>query len=75
MNDLCNSEPRITDTVFAQIMELRKRPDCPNLLSLQEVFALALRLEMCELAELLFERTPIYSNFILTGEREVADDE
>jgi hypothetical protein len=25
------SEQKITDTVFEQIMELRKLPDCPNL--------------------------------------------
>jgi hypothetical protein len=71
MSDLFNAEPRITDTVFDQIMELRTRRDCPNLFSLQEVFELALRLDMYELCDLLFEQTPVYSNFILTGEREV----
>jgi hypothetical protein len=62
-------ELKITDTVFEQIMELRKLPDCPNLFDTKAVFELAVRHNFYELADLVFSDTRAYSAFILTGER------
>jgi hypothetical protein len=63
------SELNITDTVFEQIMELRKLPDCPNLFETKTVFELAIKHNFYELADLVFCDTRTYSAFILTGER------
>jgi hypothetical protein len=63
------SEQKITDTVFEQIMELRKLPDCPNLFETKAVFELAIKHNFYELADLVFCDTRAYSTFILTGER------
>jgi hypothetical protein len=63
------SEQKITDTVFEQIMELRKLPDCPNLFDTKAVFELAIKHDFYELADLVFCVTRAYSTFILTGER------
>ncbi|MCL2343215.1 MAG: DUF5049 domain-containing protein [Firmicutes bacterium] len=61
--------PYIDDTVFGQIMEIRKRPDCPNMFDAKAVFELAVRKGYDELADFIFSYTPHYSNFILTGQR------
>jgi hypothetical protein len=63
------SETKITDTVFEQIMELRKLPDCPNMFDVKAVFELAMKHEFYELADVVFTDTRAYSTFILTGER------
>jgi hypothetical protein len=62
-------EQKITDTVFNQIMEIRKFPDCPNMFSVREVFELAMKHGFYELADFIFTDTKAYSSFILTGER------
>ena len=59
----------ISDTVFEQIMEIRKRPDCPNMFDAKAVFELAIRLDFQELADFIFTDTAAYSSFILTGEK------
>jgi hypothetical protein len=63
------SETKITDTVFEQICELRKLPDCPNMFDVKAVFALAMKHDFYELADLVFSDTKAYSTFILTGQR------
>ncbi|MDR0944128.1 MAG: DUF5049 domain-containing protein [Ruminococcus sp.] len=63
------SEQKITDTVFEQIMELRKLPDCPNLFDTKAVFELSINHNLYELADFIFTETKAYSAFILTGER------
>jgi hypothetical protein len=63
------SKQKITDTVFEQIMELRKLHDCPNLFEAKAVFELAIKYNFYELADLVFCDTRAYSTFILTGER------
>jgi hypothetical protein len=63
------SETKITDTVFEQIMELRKLPDCPNMFDVKAVFELAMKHGFYELADVVFCDTRAYSTFILTGER------
>jgi hypothetical protein len=59
----------ITDTIFEQIMEIRKLPNCPNMFSANEVQRLAFDLGFYELVNLLEEDRKAYSAFILTGER------
>jgi hypothetical protein len=63
------SETKITDTVYEQIMVLRKLPDCPNMFDVKAVFELAMKHQYYELADLVFTDTKAYSTFILTGER------
>jgi len=60
----------MTDTVFAQIMALRKLPNCPNMFDIQAVFELALEHNFDDLADFIFAHTDCYSAFILTGERD-----
>lgn len=60
----------MNDTIFAQLMELRKHPQCPNMFDAKAVFELALSLDFYELADFIFMDTKSYSAFILTGNRE-----
>jgi len=60
----------MTDTVFEQIMALRKLPNCPNMFDIQAVFELALEQNFDDLADFIFAHTDRYSAFILTGERD-----
>jgi hypothetical protein len=59
----------ITDTIFAQVMEVRKHPQCPNMFSVNEVQRLAFDLGFYELVDLIQTDKKAYSAFILTGER------
>jgi len=61
--------PYINDTVFEQIMDIRKDPDCPNMFDSKAVFQLAIAKGYDELADFIFTYTPHYSRFILTGQR------
>jgi hypothetical protein len=63
------SEKKIADTVFEQIVELRKLPDCLNMFDVKAVFELAVKHNFYELVDLVFCDTRAYSAFILTGER------
>jgi hypothetical protein len=59
----------ITDTIFAQIMEIRKHPHCPNMFDANAVQRLAFDLGHYELVDLLATDRKAYSAFILSGER------
>lgn len=59
----------ITDAIFEQIIQLRKRPDCPNMFDANAVQRLALDLGYYELVNLLEDDRKAYSAFILNGER------
>jgi hypothetical protein len=63
------SETKITDTIFEQIMAIRKLPNCPNMFDVKAVFELAIAHDFYELADFLFMDTKSYSNFIITGQR------
>jgi hypothetical protein len=63
------SEQKITDTIFNQIMELRKLPNCPNMFDVKAVFELAIAHDFYELADFLFMDTKSYSTFIISGKR------
>ena len=60
----------LTDTVFEQIMAMRRLPNCPNLFDVKAVFELALEQEMDSLADYVFSSTDRFVNFILTGKRD-----
>ena len=60
----------MTDTVYEQIMALRKLPNCPNMFNIRAVFELALEQQMDDLADFVFSSTEAYSTFILTGQRD-----
>ena len=60
----------MTDTVFDEIMALRKLPNCPNMFDVKAVFELALEQDMDALADYVFSSTEAYSTFILTGQRD-----
>jgi len=60
----------MTDTIFEQIMALRKLPNSPNLFDIRAVFELALEQNYDELADFIFSSTEAYSTFILTGQRD-----
>ena len=64
-----NNIPYIDDTVFSQIMDIRKDPNCPNMFDCKAVFELAVRKGYNELADFIFTETAHYSNFIITGQR------
>jgi hypothetical protein len=66
MNDF-----KITKQAIAELMALRKLPNCPNMFSVKEVFELAVAHDFLKLADWVFSDTKSYSNFILTGKREV----
>lgn len=51
-------------------MEIRKHPDCPNMLDAKAVFELAIRLDFDELADFIFTDTKRYSAFIISGNRD-----
>jgi len=59
----------MTDTVYEQIMAIRATGKV-NMLAIQDVFELALRMNFDELADFIFLETERYSSFVLTGERE-----
>jgi len=60
----------MTDTVYEQIMALRKFPNCPSMFDIRAVFELALEQDFNELADYIFSSTEAYSTFILTGQRD-----
>ena len=60
--------PYIDDTVFEQIMAIRKSGET-NMFDSKAVFQIAIREGYDELADFIFSHTPHYSNFILTGQR------
>jgi hypothetical protein len=57
----------MTNTVRAQIDAIRAT-GAVNLLDILAVFELALKVDFLELADLLFENTPKYSAFIISGQ-------
>jgi hypothetical protein len=59
----------MTDKVYDEIMAIRATGKV-NMLSIQEVFELALQMDFDSLADYIFEDTHGYSTFILTGQRE-----
>jgi hypothetical protein len=59
----------MTDKVFDEIMQVRATGEV-NMLPLQEVFELALRMDCDDLADYIFTDTHNYVNFILTGQRD-----
>jgi len=60
----------MTDTVYDEIMAMRKLPNCPNMFNIRAVFELALEQQMDDLADFVFSSTEAYSTFILTGQRD-----
>jgi len=59
----------MTDKVHEDILAIRASGRC-NMLSIHEVFQIAMEQDMLDLAEYLFYETRNYSKFILTGERD-----
>jgi hypothetical protein len=59
----------MTDKVFEQILAVRETGKV-NMLSLQEVFELALKMNFDDLADYIFSSTHSYVNFILSGQRD-----
>ena len=60
----------MSDTVYEQIMAMRRLPQCPKLFDVKAVFELALEQGMDELADCIFSATNSFVNFILTGQRD-----
>jgi hypothetical protein len=61
----------VTDEVYEEIMQLRRLSDCTNMLSVREVFELAIANDMLISADFIFENTYTFTNFILTGKRHI----
>jgi hypothetical protein len=62
----------LTDEVYDEIMQLRKLPQCPNMFDVKAVFELAVANDLYFLADFLFENTYTYTNFIITGQRQIS---
>lgn len=69
MKQQSNAPSPITDTIFEQIMEVRRQPNCPNMFDVNAVQRLAFALECYELVNLLESDRKAYSAFIISGER------
>ena len=59
----------VTDTVFEQIMQVRKLPNCPNMFDANGVQRIAFDNGFYELVDFIETDRKAYSAFILTGKR------
>ncbi len=68
--DEIKTVPYINDTIFAQIMAVRKMENCPNMFDTAAVQKIAYDNDFFELTLFIEEHKGVYAKFILTGKRE-----
>jgi len=64
----------MSDAVREQVLTLRTLPQCPNMLSINEVLQFAILHGFCDLADYIGADPIAYAHFVLTGKRCKADE-
>ena len=66
--------PAMSDAVREQILTLRTLPQCPNMLSINEVLQFAIQHDFYYLVDYIHADPIAYAHFVLTGKRCQSDE-